>query len=84
MALIERKEIFSRTVLLDGSIAVREDTVILRDGVEISRLPHVHMVSPGDDLALESGAVRRLGAVEHTPAVIRAFEEAQLVRRGAL
>ena len=77
MPLTERKEISQRTVLVDGQIQVREDTVIERDGVEISRSYHRHVVAPGDDLTKEDASVARIGQVEHTAAVIAAFKTAQ-------
>ena len=74
MAITERVEIGSRDVLLNGSINVRQDTIILRDGVEISRTYHRHVVSPGDDLSREDVSVQRLGMAEHTPARIAAYK----------
>ena len=53
MALTERIEIGRREVLADGQIQVRTDTIIEKDGVEISRAFHRHVVAPGDDLTKE-------------------------------
>jgi len=77
MAIIERTEIGSREVLLNGAIQVREDTIILRDGLEISRTYHRHIVSPGDDLEREDISVQRIARVEHTPARIAAYKLAR-------
>jgi hypothetical protein len=49
MALTERKEIGSIEVLPLGQIQVRTDTVIDRDGVEISRTYHRHVLEPGSE-----------------------------------
>jgi hypothetical protein len=76
MALTERKEISQRTVLADGQIQVREDTVIERDGVEISRTYTRHVLAPGDSITNESPSVQRLAMAEHTPAVIDAYKAA--------
>jgi len=46
MALTERKEIGKMEILPDGIIQVRTDTVIERDGVEVSRAFHRHVVQP--------------------------------------
>ena len=81
MVLTERKEISQRNVLVDGQIWVQESTVIERDGVELSRTYHRHVVAPGDNLAQEDPAVQRLGQVEHTPAVIAAFRARQAAVR---
>lgn len=73
MALTERIEIGSRDVLIAGQIQVRTDTVILRDGEEISRTYHRHVVCPGDDTSSEDESVQRIAKVEHTPERVRAY-----------
>ena len=77
MALTERIEIGSRQVLADGQIQVRTDTVIEKDGVEISRTYHRHVIAPGDDIKSEDPAVQRIAMAEHTPAKIAAFKLAR-------
>jgi hypothetical protein len=76
MALTERRVIDQITVLEDGQLQVREATVIERDGVEINRLYHRHVVAPGDNLDSENSRVRAVGEVEHTAAVIAAYRAA--------
>ena len=46
MALTERKIIGSINVLEDGQIAIREDTIIERDNVFVSRSYHRHVIAP--------------------------------------
>lgn len=75
MALTERKEMDQITVLVDGQIQVREATVIERDGVEISRTYHRHVVAPGADLSGEDARVKKIAEVEHTSAVITAYND---------
>jgi hypothetical protein len=75
MALTERKEIDQITVLVDGQIQVREATVIEKDGVEISRTFHRHVVAPGADLSGEDARVKKIAEVEHTSAVITAYND---------
>jgi hypothetical protein len=74
MALSERTVIGSREVLNDGSIQVRRDTIIERDGVEISRTYHRHVVAPGDNVDKEDPSVQRIAKVEHTQARITAYK----------
>lgn len=74
MAITERQEISQRTVLIGGQIQVRTDTIIERDGIEISRTYHRHVVSPGDDLSKEHPSVQSIANVEHTPAKITAYK----------
>ena len=77
MALTERIEIGSREVTAIGLIRVRTDTVIERDGVEISRTYHRHVVAPGDDVSGEDESVQIVANAVHTDAVIAAYRAAQ-------
>jgi len=55
-------------------IQVRTATVIERDGVEISRSFHRHVVAPGDDVSGESTEVQAIAAAVHTAEVIAAYQ----------
>ena len=78
MALTEDELVDSIDVLPDGQIQVRRANRVFRDGVEISKAYHRHVVSPGDDLSLEESRVAAIGAVVHTEEVIAAFKAKQL------
>ena len=80
MALTERTEIGSREVLVDGQIQVRTDTVIERDGVEISRTYSRHVIAPGDDVSGEDAGVQTVANAVHTAEVIAAYEAAVAAR----
>jgi len=80
MALTERTEIASREVLADGQIQVRSDTVIERDGVEISRSIHRHVVAPGADVSGEDASVQTVANAVHTAEVIAAYQAAEAAR----
>lgn len=57
-------------------VQVRTATVIARDGEEISRSFHRHVVAPdisADDLAAESAEVQAICAAVHTDAVKAAY-----------
>lgn len=77
MALSERNEIGSREVLIDGQIQIRTDSIVLRDGVEISRTYHRHVLAPGDSITGEDPSVQRIAMAEHTPATIAAYRLAR-------
>ena len=55
---------------------------MFRDGVEISKTFHRHVVHPGDDLALEDPRVAAIGATVHTEEVIAAFKAARNAMQG--
>jgi hypothetical protein len=54
-------------------VHVRTATVIKRDGKEISRAFHRHVVSPNDDITGESTEVQAICNAVHTQAVKDAF-----------
>ena len=54
-------------------VQVRTATVIKRDGVEISRSFHRHIVAPGDDFTGESTEVQAICTAVHTQAVKDAY-----------
>ena len=80
MALTERTEVSRREVLADGQIQVRTDTVIERDGVEVSRSFHRHVVVPGADVSGEDASVQTVANAVHTAEVIAAYEAAEAAR----
>tara|TARA_R110001632_G_scaffold18071_3_gene56401 strand:+ start:416 stop:667 length:252 start_codon:yes stop_codon:yes gene_type:complete len=55
------------------SIQIRTATVIKRDGDEISRSFHRHVVAPNSDITGESTEVQAICAVVHTDAVKAAY-----------
>ena len=78
MALTERTQIGSCEVLPDGQIQVRTDTIIEKDGEEISRSFHRHVIVPGADVSGEDATIQKVANTVHTPEVIAAFREAQV------
>ena len=77
MALTEDTIVDSIDVRTTGIIQVRRVNRVFRDGVEISKSYHRHVVSPGQDLSKEDPRVAAIGAVVHSPEVIEAFKAAQ-------
>ena len=54
-------------------VQVRTATVIKRDGVEISRSYHRHVVAPDSDITNESAEVQAICGTVHTDAVKSAY-----------
>lgn len=82
MALTERDE-FQTTVKPDGQLEVRKATIVMRDGVDIAKSYHRHVVDVGDDVSSEDQSVKDIAAAMHTPARIaarRAFLAEQKAR----
>jgi hypothetical protein len=58
-------------------IQVRTATIISRDGEEISRSFHRHVVSPADDWSGESAEVQAMCNTFHTSEAVAAYEATQ-------
>lgn len=66
-------------VVENGILQIRTKTAIKENGVEISSKFHRHVVVPGADYSAESAKVKLIAAAIHTPAVIAAYQAAQVV-----
>ena len=74
--LTEYKEVDKLEVVTQYNlIQVRTATVVQRDGKEIARSFHRHIVCPGDDLTGQDPKVVAIANAVHTPEIIAAFEE---------
>ena len=74
MALTETNIVDKIEVVENGSLQVRTANVIKRDGNEISRSFHRHILSPGSDLSNEEERVTAVANATWTPAVVAAYE----------
>lgn len=54
-------------------VQVRTATIIKKDGVELTRSFHRHVVSPNSDISGESAEVQAICGVVHTDAVKTAY-----------
>jgi len=78
MALSERTTEDKIEVVGDHKvIQVRTATIIERDGVEISRSFHRHVVSPNDDITGESSEVQAIANALWTDEVKAAYTASQ-------
>ena len=55
-------------------IQCRRADIVEKDGVEISRTYHRHLVCPGDDVSNECVEVQSVASVLWTPEVIAAYQ----------
>jgi len=81
MALTE-ESFADKIEIVNNHVQVRVATVIKRDGEEISRSFHRHVVAPGDDYSAEEAKVQAICAAVHTQDVIEAYK-AQQASQGA-
>lgn len=76
--MLEEKNVIDAVTYRDsGHIEVRRATVILRDGAEIARTFHRHVVNPGADVSNEDSKVQAVAEALWTPELIGAFKAIQ-------
>ena len=79
MALIERQLVDLVELVQTNHIQVRTANIIERDGVEVTRTFHRHVLSPGDSIVNEDPKVQAIANVVWTEEVIAAYQ-ASIVR----
>jgi hypothetical protein len=74
MALTEKTIIDKIEVIENNSIQVRTATIIEKDGTELTRTFHRHVVAPGADLINENPKVQAIATAIWTEEVIAAYQ----------
>ena len=75
MALTERQEVDKIEIVGPfRAVQVRTATVIERDGEEVTRSYHRHVIQAGEDYSAEDAEVQAVCAAVHTPEIIAAYE----------
>jgi hypothetical protein len=77
MALIKQTVTGQIEVGENGSLGIRSDTIVLDDGVEISRNFHRKVLAPGDDVSGEDAKVQAVANAVWTTEVVEAYAAAQ-------
>ena len=75
MALIEKKIIDKIEIVVNNSIQVRTATIIEKDGVEIARTYHRHVVNPTDSVENEDSRVKAIANAIWTNEVIAKYKQ---------
>jgi hypothetical protein len=79
MALIEKTIIDKIEIIENSSIQVRIATIIEKDGTELTRTFHRHVLAPGADLINEDPKVQAIATAIWTEEVIAAYQASQVV-----
>jgi hypothetical protein len=76
MATLTEKQVEDKIEIVGDykHIQIRTATIIERDGVEISRSFHRHVVSPLDDISGESAEVQAIASAIHTDELKAAYQ----------
>ena len=79
MALIEKQIVDLVELIQSNHIQVRTANIIEKDGTEIARTFHRHVLSPGDSIVNEDPKIQAIANAVWTEEVIAAYQ-ASLVR----
>ena len=79
MALIEKQIVDLVELVQSNHIQVRTANIIEKDGVEIAKSFHRHILAPGDDVSGQDPKVQAIANAVWTAEVIAAYQ-ASLVR----
>ena len=74
MGLIEKQIIDKIEVLENNSIQIRTATIIEKDGIEIAKTFHRHVLSPGDDITNEDVKVQSIANAIWTDEIIAKYK----------
>ena len=86
MTLDKQTKIDRIEVVENGTVQVRQATIITEDGNQISRTFHRWIIVPSQDYSDQEQQVQDICRVAHTPEIIAAYktqEEAYVNRLGA-
>jgi hypothetical protein len=75
MALIEKTIIDKIEILENNCIQVRMANVIEKDGTELTRAFHRHVITPIDDITNEDEKVKSIASSIWTPEIIEAYKQ---------
>jgi hypothetical protein len=74
MSLDKQIKIDQIEVVENGTVQVRQATIITEDSNQISRTFHRWCIAPGEDYSTQEQQVQDICKVAHTPEVIAAYE----------
>jgi len=74
MSLDKQTKIDRIEVVENGTLQVRQATIITEDGNQISRTFHRWCITPGEDYSTQEQQVQDICKVAHTPEVIAAYK----------
>lgn len=82
MSLDKQTKIDRIEVVENGTVQVRQATIITDNGNEVSKTYHRWCIAPSQDYSDQEQQVQDICKVTHTPEVIAAYQAQQEVRLG--
>ena len=79
MALIEKQIVDLVELVQSNHIQVRTANIIEKDGTEIARTFHRHVLSPGDDVTNEDPKVQAIANAVWTEEIIAAYQASLVI-----
>ena len=79
MALTEKTIIDKIEIVENSSIQVRTATIIEKDGTELTRTFHRHVLAPGDNVSTEDLKVQAIASAIWTEEIIASYQASQVV-----
>ena len=73
MALEKEIKIDQIEIVENGTVQVRQATIVTENGNQISRTYHRWCIAPGDDYSAQEQQVQDICKVTHTPEVVAAY-----------
>ena len=77
MSLNKQTKIDRIEVVENGTVQVRQATIITDNGNQVSRTYHRWCITPGEDYSTQEQQVQDICKVTHTPEVIAAYQAYQ-------
>jgi hypothetical protein len=68
-------------IVENGTVQVRQASIITEDGNQLSRTFHRWCIAPGEDYSAQEQQVQDICKVAHTPEVIAAYQAQQEANR---
>jgi hypothetical protein len=81
MSLNKQIKIDRVEVVENGTVQVRQATIITDNGNQVSRTYHRWCITPGEDYSTQEQQVQNICKVTHTAEVIAAYQAQQEVNR---
>jgi len=78
--MVTSRVVYVPTILEDGQIQLRRDTIYEEQGVEQFRKHHRQVLEPGEDVSQHVLWIRQLCALIWTPAVIAEYQRLKALR----